>query len=127
MEKISYIHLKSNLLEIHFEWHDFDGDDCFKDFHIIVRDEKTVTQFAFGPCAVFGLRKLRKFFSDRTQKTAGLGFRNPDIRYCDVFRKDSDYRLKIQFEGSNLCEEFVIKQPDICIDHHFSDIYDEYN
>lgn len=117
MNQNAKIRLLNNFANISFDWFDFDGDDCFNDFQIIVAEGQETKQFNFGRCAIFGLRKLSNFFLDKSQETVGLGFRNPDIRYCDIFRLGSDYRLVVRFEGNNLFEEINLKQPDIQINH----------
>jgi hypothetical protein len=119
MEHSASIQLKDSKMNIRFEWSDYDGDDCFNNFQVLVAEGKQSEMFDFGACAIFGLRKLSKFFSDLSQETAGLGFRNPDIRYCDVFRNGKDYRLVIQYEGNNLHKEFNLSQPVIHIKDEF--------
>jgi hypothetical protein len=100
-----------------FVWVGFDGDDCFNDFHIDVATESGTQLFSFGPCAVQGLRKLSRFFRDHSQKSVGLGFHHPDVRYCDIFRVDGDYRLEVRFEGSGLSEQTWVRKPSV----HFGD------
>lgn len=107
------------MTDIIFDWSDYDDDDCFNNFQILVNEGKQFHEFDFGACAIFGLRKLSKFFSDSSQETAGLGFRNPDIRYCDVFRNGTDFRLVIQYEGTGMHKEFNLKQPIIRINNEF--------
>jgi hypothetical protein len=113
MERHAHIQLKAQSEEVCLRWAGFDGDDSFTDFHISVTRGGDTRHFDFGPCAVFGLRKMRRFFTEATQQTAGLGFRHPDIRLCDVFRSDDSYKFVVQFEGSGLREEFQIHKPKI--------------
>jgi hypothetical protein len=111
-----YIRLKSDESETRFEWSGFDGDDCFSDFRIIVTTAGQSRQFEFGACALHGLRKLIKVFSDPNQGAAELGFRHPDIRWCDVHRLgNEDYRLIVRYEGSGLHEEFRFHRPEVHI------------
>ena len=119
MRTTATIHLKSDLAECRFEWLDFDGDDCFKNFHVDVRAENSFRRFDFGPCAVNGLRKLSRFFKDNTQTTVGLGFRNPDIRCCDVHRTKDGYRFVFRFEPSGASEELQIHNPQMDVDDEF--------
>lgn len=119
MKTTADIRVKGNSAEAKFEWRGFDGDDCFNDFHINVTTEGETRRFDFGPCAVHGLRKLRKFFQDESLGEAGLGFRNPDVRTCDVHRAGDGYRLVVRFDGSGLKEEFLIDQPQLQIDDEF--------
>jgi hypothetical protein len=109
--------------EMQFEWFDFDGDDCFDDFHVNVTIGTVRARFDFGPCAVHGLRKLSKFFRDAAQTAASLGFRHPDIRHCDVYRTEDGYRLAVRFEGSGLQEEVCIHSPSVQIDDEFLKLY----
>ena len=111
LKRAAHIKVTSGGSEARFDWGGFDGDDCFSDFHVTVLAEGNSRRFDFGPCAGFGLRKLSRFFRDTTQAEAGLGFRYPDIRYCDIHRLGDEYRLVIRFEGSGLFEEFCIRQP----------------
>ena len=126
MEESTSIHLKDSLTDVRFEWSDFDGDDCFQSFQISVDEGNQSQKFDFGACANAGLRKLSKFFSDISQETTGLGFRNPDIRYCDLFRNGNVYRLVIQYEGNNLHKEFILNEPVIYIDDAFLKSYDDW-
>lgn len=108
---------KDATTDVRFVWAGFDGDDCFTDFHIDVTGESGTQRFSFGPCAVHGLRKVSRFFRDNSQESVGLGFRHPDIRYCDISRVDGDYRLVMRFEGSGLSEQRCVQKPSI----HFGD------
>lgn len=119
MRTSAFIRLKSDRLQIGFEWLDFDGDDCFNDFHINVITESGTRRFDFGGCAVHGLRSVSQFFRDTSQKTIGGGFRNPDICYYDVDRKNDGYRLVVRFESKGLREEFNIQTPQMEIDDEF--------
>ncbi len=119
MRRTAHIHLKSDSAECRFEWLDFDGDDCFKDFHIDVRAENGFRRFNFGPCVVMGLRKLGRFFRDTTQTTLSGGFRDPDVRDFDVQRTNDGYKLIVRCEGSGVCEELYIPNPQIEVDDEF--------
>lgn len=123
MNNTAYIRVKGNLTEMRFEWLDFDGDDCFKDFHITVTSGTDTRRFAFGPCAVHGLRKLCKFFKDVTEATVSGGFRHPDVRCYDLHRSDDGYHLVVRFEGSGLREQFSIRGPSVQIDDEFLKLY----
>ena len=100
------IRIKGDSTEVSFEWRDFDGDDCFNDFHINVITETGTRRFDFGGCAVNGLRQFSRFFRNETPNTVSGGLRNPDIRYYDLYREKDGYRLVVRFEGTGLCEEF---------------------
>jgi len=119
MRTSAFVRLKSDGLQIGFEWRDFDGDDCFNDFHINVVTETGTRRFDFGRCAAHGLRKFSRFFRDTAQTTVGGGFRNPDVCYYDLDRKNDDYSLVVRFEGKGLREEFNIQTPQIEIDDEF--------
>ena len=105
--------------EVRFVWAGFDRDDCFNDFHIDVTGEFGTQRFSFGACAVHGLRKLSRFFRDNAQETASLGFRNPDVRECDISRTDGHYRIVVRFEGSGLSEECCVRKPSIQLEDEF--------
>lgn len=119
MRTSAFIRLKSDPLNIAFEWLDFDGDDCFNDFHIDIVTEAETRRFDFGGCAVHGLRKLSRFLRDTTQTTVGGGFRNPDVCFFDLDRKNDGYGLVVRFEGKGLREEFNIQNPQTEIDDEF--------
>ena len=104
------------MIELQFEWLNFDGDDCFSDFHIDVKSAKGNRRFDFGECAVNGLRKLSRFIRSETEGTVGGGFRCPDVRYYHIYREKDGYRLKVRFESSGLQEEIRIHNPEIEID-----------
>jgi hypothetical protein len=112
MRTTASIHLKSDLAELRFEWLDFDGDDCFKDFHIDVRVENSFRRFNFGPCLVTGLRKLGRFFRDTTQTTLG----GP---CCDIHRTNDGYRLIVRCDASRACEELYLHNPQVELDDEF--------
>ena len=124
LESGAQINLKSEFVEVRFEWLGFDGDDCFEDFRVVVIERGSRQGFEFGPCVVRDLRKLARFFSDPTQTTVGGGFRNPDIRQYDVHRKGDDCRLVIDFAEVSLHAEFEIRSPAVHIDEKFLKAYD---
>ncbi len=120
MKDTAYIWLKSGAVEVRFDWLQFDGDDCFNDFHTTaIAAGNNPRRFDFDPCAVFGLREVSRFFSDATQSTVSGGFRHPDIRYYEIHRSGKDYRLVIRFEGSGMQEECVVQSPLVQIDSEF--------
>jgi hypothetical protein len=119
MRTSAHIRLMSERSQMEFEWLDFDGDDCFHDFHINVITESGTRRFNFGGCAVNGLRKVSRFFRDTTQMTVGGGFRNPGICYYDLDRKNEGYSLVVRFEDGGLREEFYIRNPEMEIDDEF--------
>jgi hypothetical protein len=112
----AHIRINDATTEMRLAWLGFDGDDCFRDFRIDVASEAGTKQFCFGPCAVHGLRKLSRFFRDRSQASVGLGFQHPDIRCCDFVRADEGYQLRVRFEGSGLSEHFFVRNPSVQID-----------
>lgn len=119
MRDSARIRIKDALTEMRFVWLGFDGDDCFNDFHIEVTGESGTQQFCFGACAVHGLKKLSKFFRDGTQGEVNLGFRHPDIRDCDIFRFDGEYRIVVRFEGGGLSKEYCVRKPSIQLEDEF--------
>jgi hypothetical protein len=119
MERASYILLKSDDVEMRFDWLGFDGDDCFRDFHITVAAGGQPKRFDFGPCVVSGLLKCVRFFGDTAQNTVGGSFRHPDTRSYDLYRSKEGYRLAVCFEGPELHDEFHIQQPAVHIADEF--------
>ena len=119
MTRVAHVHLTSDSLELQFEWLDFDGDDCFKDFHINVVSKTGTCRIDFGECAVNGLRKFSRFIRDAEQRTVNGAFRHPDVRYYDVYREDDGFRLIVRIEGSGLQQEFRIRNPRTQIDDEF--------
>src|SRR5262245_12564167 len=81
--------------EARFEWRGFDGADGFDDFRVVVTTSESRQLFEFGACVYYGLRKLCRFFTDPAQASAGLGFRHPDVRLCDVHRLNNGIQLII--------------------------------
>ena len=124
MQTSEQIQFKTYAIEVNLNWNAFDGDDCFNDFHILIISGSQTHRFDFGPCAVHCLRKWTKFLNDPTKTTVGAGFRNPDIRYCDLSRFNNNYKLVITFEGSNLREEFEISNPTLHLRRDFLNAYD---
>lgn len=124
MERTAHICLQGTDTELRFDWLGYDGDDCFRDFHVTVRSRSGERRFEFGPCVVWGLRKLSRFFSDPTQQNAELGFRHPDIRHCDLHRAGDGYRFVVRYEGSGLHAEFHVDRPSVHIGDEFLRAYD---
>ena len=106
-----------------FEWLDFDGDDCFRDFHIVIENETGTERFDFGDCAIWGLRKCVRFFRGRLDKAEG-GFRFPDIRTYDLARTEDGFSLQIGMEGTNRSEQFQVRKPALTFDDQFLEEYD---
>lgn len=119
MRDSAQIHIKDATTDMRFVWVGFDGDDCFNDFHIDVTGQSGTQRFSFGPCAVNGMRKVSGFFRDDSQESVSLGFRHPDIRNCDMFRDDRDYRLVVHFEGSGVSEQHFVRKPSIQFEDEF--------
>ncbi len=119
MRDSAQIHLNDAATDLRFVWGAFDGDDCFNDFHIDVTSQSGPQRFSFGPCAVQGLRKMSRFFRDDSQASVSLGFRHPDIRYCDLVRSDGDYRLLVRFEGSGLSQHYSVRKPSVQLEDEF--------
>lgn len=124
MERTAHIRLESRDAEMRFDWLGYDGDDCFQDFHVTCRSGADERRFEFGPCVVWGLRKLSRFFSDPTKQSAELGFRHPDIRHCDVYRAEDGYKLVVHYEGSGFHEELHIERPSVHVANEFLRAYD---
>jgi hypothetical protein len=119
MKRTAHVYLRNDSTELQFEWLDFDGDDCFSDFHLNVITKGGTRRFDFGECVVHGLRKFIRFFRNEAQSKVGGGFRNPDIRCYDLHREKDGYRLVIHLEASRLCEEFYVHNPSMEIDDEF--------
>ena len=115
MTQTTQIALRSTTTTALFDWSSYDGDDCFEIFRIIVSAEGETQQFDFGPCAIRAVRMMKEFLADDTKAEVGGGFRNPDIRYYDIYRSMGRLRIVIRFEGSGLNKEFIISDPDILI------------
>jgi hypothetical protein len=118
MKNSASIRVAAAHLELSFEWLEFDGDDCFNDFHINVTKDSDTRRFDFGPCAINGLRKLAQFFRDETELTVGGGFQFPNIRYYEVDRLNDRYCLLIHSENE-LHERYQISTPSIQINDEF--------
>ena len=46
---------------------------------------------------------------------SGRSFRHPDVRTYDWQRNDSELRLVVRFEGSEIADEYVMKSPKVSI------------
>lgn len=113
----------SRFTEACFEWLDFDGDDCFRNFRITVIGGPGIHNFDLGPCAVNGLRKVSRFFRDRQEASVRGGFRHPDERYYAVHRTADGYNLVVRFEGSDLNKQFSIPCERVYFDDEFPRVY----
>jgi hypothetical protein len=113
------IRVRAGESEWRFDWRDFDGDDCFGNFQITAVTNGQTRSYDFGPSVVSAVKKLNRFFRDGNRETVGGGFRNPDIRYYDVYRSSQNYRLAIRFEGSALHDEFQLTGPEMHLDPEF--------
>jgi hypothetical protein len=113
------IRVRDATTDAKFVWTGFDGDDCFTDFHIDVTTHFGSQQFTFGPCAVFGLRQLSRFFRSGSQSSVSLKFQHPDIRSCDVLRTDGGYRVSMRFEIDGLCREFDVRDGAVQLEDEF--------
>lgn len=110
--------------EVLFERHDFDGDDCFKVFHIDIANGTETERFDFGACVVQGLRKSVRFFRGRVDKAEG-GFRFPDIRTYELRRTDDGFLLEIRFEDNDLFRQLQISNPTLIFDDEFLNEHDD--
>ncbi len=124
MERSAHIELRSDAVKARFDWLAFDGDDCFEVFQISVTAGEQSRTFEFGTCAVNGLRKLVRFFSDSQENGVSGGFRHPDIRSYDLHRSGESFHLVIRFEGSGLEEKYDIQHPSVHIADEFLRAYD---
>ena len=123
MRDCASIRAKSDDREVFFEWRDFDGDDCFRDFHIDIVNGAETEHFAFGDCVVWGLRRSVRFFRGQQDK-AGFGFRFPDIRTYDLERIEDGFSLQISFEETNRTEQFRFIRPALIFDDEFLKEYE---
>ena len=119
------IRAKDATKDIQFAWTGFDGDDCFTNFQIIATTEGGTEEFSFGSCAVYALRKLSRVFRGGSEASASLGFRNPDVRSCDVLRLADGYCIKVQLDGNRFSREFVVKNPSLELHDEFLAEYGE--
>jgi len=122
-EDSASIQVKSDDAELLFHWHDFDGDDCFRAFHIDIVNGTRVERFEFGECVVWGLRKSVRF-SRGELDSAGSGFRFPDMRTYDLTRTVDGFLLQIRLEAANRSEEIRLKNPTLILDDGFLKEYD---
>ena len=123
MRDSASIRAKAANSEVLFEWNDFDGDDCFQDFHINIVNETKMQRFDFGHCVVSGLRRSVRFFRGQIDK-AGSGFRVPDVRTYELARTEDGFLLQIRFEGNALFERFHLNKPTLTFDDEFLREYD---
>lgn len=119
MKDKAQIRIYDATTDLRLVWDGFDGDDCFSHFFVDVTSGHSTRRFCLGPCAVRGLRKLSGFFRTGSQGRVSLGFRHPDVRYCDLVRNDNDLRLLVRFEGSGLSEQFCVEKPSVQLEDDF--------
>ena len=81
-------------------------------------------QHDLGECAVFGLRKLTRFFENADAPEASNGFRNPDIITYSVRRFLDGVSLQVNYEERNRNSEVRLINPEVLIDRRFLDLYD---
>jgi hypothetical protein len=120
MENWASIQIKSNELEIRFEWVEFDGDDSFKEFHVDIIGGVKTRRFDFGPSTVATLRKFAGFFQGKAE-AASEAFQCPDVRVCELARTDSGLQLLVRFAADDQSEKFNIASPSITIDAFLAD------
>lgn len=120
----THITLEDGQSKVLLAWEGFDGDDGFEVHYLTVTAAGEARRFDFGPCAVMGLRKTDRLLRDINVPSVGLGFRNPDIRYWDLYRKGDGYRLLIRFTDQQVEFEHTLKQPQIRNDRTFIQRYD---
>jgi len=119
MKKNPSIQVESSGDVISFLWRDFDGDDCFDGFFIEVKQNGTTKNFDFGACAVYGLRKLSRFFRDSNQESVSGGFQNPDPCFFDVHRDGDTYLLSVRFERGGFSAQFKLRSALVTINDEF--------
>ena len=124
MRNNASIQVKNATTDIEFLWSGFDGD-CFADFQIVATTEDGTEEFNFGPCVVWGLRRLSRFFRGGPKSSEALGFRNPDARCCNVLRLTDGYSIKVQLDEGKVSREFVIQEPSLYLQDEFLAEYDE--
>ena len=113
MSNTAHVYLKSDLAECRFEWLDYDGDDCFRNFYIDVRVENRCQRFRLGPCVINGLRQLSRLVRNGIQNTFSFVSCHPNIRDVDLYREKDGYRLVVRSETAVLREEVYIRNPRI--------------
>ncbi|MFC5864246.1 hypothetical protein ACFPT7_18215 [Acidicapsa dinghuensis] len=118
MKNSASISIKGCDSDLLFEWLDYDGDDCFNDFHIVLSVGNELRRFDFGPCAVRGLKKFAQFFKGKLE-TVSSGFRFPDIRNCELIRVADGFQLQVRFEANDFSEQIHISEPAINIEDEF--------
>jgi len=106
-----------------FEWLDFDGDDCFRDFHIGLVNGTETERFEFGGCAIWGLRRTVMFFRGQLDKV-GSGFSFPDNRTYDLARIEDGFLLEIRVKATNRFEQLHIQKPALTFNDEFLKEYD---
>ena len=118
MKTSAEIRIKGDSTEVSFEWRDFDGDDCFNDFHINVITETGTRRFDFGGVPSTAFDNSAGSLGTRRRTRSAEASATP-IRYYDLYREKDGYRLVVRFEGSGLCEEFCFRNPRTQIDDEF--------
>jgi hypothetical protein len=80
--------------EAFFEWRDFDGDDCFRDFHIQLVIGTEAERFDFGDCAIGDFGGLSDSFGGNlTKRILGSDSRTFGLMTSRVSRMDSCFRF----------------------------------
>jgi hypothetical protein len=128
MEKTlnSYITLRDEVTQIKFIWEKFDEDDCFDEHKIIVVRKGKNEVFDFGPCVVWGIKKVVIFLNNRNEMKTGSGFRNPDIMYYYIYREGNALRLEIQIQSKeDEIFNFILNNPIVELDLPIIDYFND--
>lgn len=115
VKRTAQIRLRDDLIEVVFNWRDFDGDDCFSCFQMTVDDGIEIRRFDLGTSIVWALRRFTRFFESCVETTLGAGS-------LEVHRSGNHYHIAII--SGDLRHEFHVYAPVIEIDREFLNAYD---
>ena len=109
MKQHAWVELADAGMLVRLDWRDFDGDDCYGQFSILVRAGSPDRLFDMGPCSASCVARVTRFLRDPAATEAGGGFRNPDICAFSLQRTATGFRVVVERDGGR--DEFELTQP----------------
>ena len=111
MKLCSHILLVSPGLTARFEWTGYDGDDEFDHLYIEIRTGADEERFDIGPCGIFAIDRLTRFFREASLSTVGGRGHHPEAHGFSISREGDDYRIVVRSDDPARCEEFRLHSP----------------
>lgn len=107
--------LGTPIVNLRFEWLEYDGDDCFGKHRITYNGTDGTKTFNFGPCAIYCIRKIESILSTKTGSVK-FGFRIPEVISYDVDWTDDSLKLHIHSDELGLDATMQVDVIDVVFD-----------